>query len=82
MIGSFELLRGLEPNWDGQGAPAPAPAAIEAAREFAERMGISVLEVDADVLGGVAVIYVDDQGHRWWATFMNNGHQGTTRLTS
>lgn len=45
-------------------------------------MGISVLEVDADVLGGVAVIYVDDQGHRWWATFMNNGHQGTTRLTS
>ncbi len=71
-------LQQLEDGWDGEGAPRPSPQAI--ARAFnvvawAEEAGLSVSDVDADVLGGVGVwIRGADRDDRVaWIACMNNG---------
>lgn len=78
--GAMELLgelSSLTDDWDGEGAPKPSTDAIERARAIlgALEHGIDVdeVEVDADVLGGVALIVRSPQGKSVWIACMNNG---------
>jgi hypothetical protein len=71
-------LQRLQDGWDGEGAPRPSPQAI--ARAFnvvtwAEDAGLRVSEIDADVLGGVAVWLKGERGDERaaWIACMNSG---------
>jgi hypothetical protein len=73
-------LQRAEDGWDGEGAPRPSAEAIARAfgvLNWAERAGLRVSDVDADVLGGVAVWLKGDlEANRLsaWIACMNNGH--------
>jgi hypothetical protein len=68
----------LTDNWDGEGAARPSVEAIERAVltiQWAKDLGLKVTDVDADVLGGVAV-WLGSAAHpdrRVWVSCMNNG---------
>jgi hypothetical protein len=56
----LETFRTYSDNWDEEGAPAPSPDAIARAQkvlDWAEAKGLTVTEVDADVLGGIAIFF-------------------------
>jgi hypothetical protein len=70
----------LEDNWDGEGAPKPSPDALARAADvlrWAESREVEVLDVDADVLGGVAVyvrtVDVSTRAVLVWLACMNSG---------
>jgi hypothetical protein len=72
-------LEALEPNWDDEGAPTPSSDSISGAVDivsWAERNGLQVESVDADVLGGVA-IYLRSAApkQRAWVSILNNGRR-------
>ena len=73
-------LAALADGWDGEGAPAPAPAAIEAAREVLRDLAMhdhhpEADAIDADVMGGVAVYLYGPPGsdRSVWLAFGNDG---------
>jgi hypothetical protein len=68
-------LKQLEDNWDGEGAPKPTDEAIRRAMSvlaWAESRQIKVLDVDADVLGGVGVRLRGSTGTTLWIACMNS----------
>lgn len=68
-------LSAIGEDWDGDGAPSPAPAALaraEAVLRWADANGAEIVDVDADVLGGIAIWLRGAQG-RAWVACMNNG---------
>jgi hypothetical protein len=74
----LEDLKQLEDDWDGEGAPKPSDAAIERTANvlrWAEERCLQVSDVDADVLGGVAVrLRTPEPGPLTvWVALMNNG---------
>lgn len=75
---ALDALTTLTDGWDGENAPAPSPAAIEAARPLLldlSARGVTTVEVDADVMGGVAVtLYGASAGNSAWFAFSNDGH--------
>lgn len=73
---TFERLGNLQDNWDGEGAPAPSPAAIEQARQIVSWLVLNhvpVAEIDADVLGGIAIWVLPAAGRTAWVACMNDG---------
>jgi hypothetical protein len=75
MMCTFEELSELKDNWDGEDAPPPTKEAIANARAVvaqAFEVGYDVDEIDADVMGGVAV-YITGIGGRTWIACMNSG---------
>lgn len=75
-VADVTKLRELKDGWDGEGAPVVADRAISLALEmvsWAEVHGLLVTDVDADVLGGVAVwVEGPGGGRRAWLSLMNN----------
>jgi hypothetical protein len=74
---ALDSLGEFPDNWDREGAPSPSVEAITRANgmlKWATEAGLSVTDVDADVLGGVAIWLVGDHGRRVWLSCMNNGH--------
>jgi hypothetical protein len=71
-------------NWDDEGAPAPDAAAVdhaEAVVDWAKQNGLTVAEVDADVMGGIAVFLASSPpGRSAWIACMNKG--GDTAVLS
>ena len=74
---ALDGLASLPANWDGEGAVAPNTRARSAAREVLLNLrarGVTTLDVDADVLGGVAVtLYGDTEGRSVWFSCGNDG---------
>lgn len=70
---TFDDLRAVRDDWDEEGAPAPNPEAIARAEAFVARLSPTerVRDIDADVLGGVAV-YVERDGRLTWHSFLND----------
>ena len=71
-------LRGLPDDWDGEGAPKPNVESLSRAKEvidWALDRALVIEDVDADVLGGVAVWLVSAAGsrRRAWIACMNDG---------
>lgn len=69
-------LTNLQDNWDDEGAPKPDNDAISRASRilaWAELRSVDVLDVDADVLGGVAVRVWQAPDKVLWLACMNNG---------
>jgi hypothetical protein len=87
-VPELEALAQLSDDWDAEGAPAPSAETLQAARvlvENAHRIGLPVLDIDADVLGGVGVWlswppdHPDGQAERWtWLSCMNSGARTVT----
>lgn len=80
----LERVIGLHDGWDGEGAIAPSPSAVDLARQViicAADVGLVPGEVDPDVLGGVSIWFSsamnDDDDHRRyvWVSCMNDGAQ-------
>jgi len=73
----LQFLRALPDSWDGDDAPAPAPSAIDRAESLlrdSTMNGVQVAEVDADVLGGVAIwLAGPSPAASAWISLMNNG---------
>jgi hypothetical protein len=76
----ISALRDLKTNWDGQGAEPPSASAIDTANWVVQALtgsGASPddIEIDADVLGGVAVWFYPPRtgGMRIWIACMNSG---------
>jgi hypothetical protein len=69
----------LEDDWDGEGAPKPSRPALQRADavvRWAHESGLVMTDVDADVLGGVAVwLRADPMSpvRSAWIACMNNG---------
>lgn len=68
----------LQDDWDGEGAPRPSDGAVRRAREvlgWVRNNNLFILEVDADVLGGVAIYLKADErsDKRVWIACMNDG---------
>lgn len=74
---ALDGLAALPDNWDGEGAVAPNAAARDAAREVLRALidrGVTTLDVDADVTGGVAVtLYGNAAGRSVWFSCDNTG---------
>lgn len=51
--------------------PLPNEGAIERARAFLGTVDGEVVDVDTDVLGGIAIYVRDDDGLLWWYSFMS-----------
>lgn len=82
LLESLSRLLQLTDGWDGEDAPAPSTRSINLAWYIvglAVDRGLLVTEVDADVLGGVAV-WVTDGHVRVWILVMNSG-ENTMVLT-
>jgi len=78
-LDALDDLRKLADDWDGEGAPRPSDEAIERAKDivrWACDRGIDLgdAEIDADVLGGVAIWIEPRPGRRAWIACMNSGH--------
>lgn len=81
-------LRILEEGWDGEDSPVPNADAFRHAEEIlveARLRGYEPLEIDADVLGGIALYFSAPAGHaegeaeRWaWIACMNTGGRTVT----
>ena len=75
-LAQLEHLHSLQLGWDGDDASPPNRGAISHARDViiaALRLGLVPFEVDADVLGGVAIWYESHDGlHRVWVACMND----------
>jgi len=72
----LEAMRHLVEGWDGQDAPPPNREALDYAQEivrWALQQGLVITEVDADVLGGVAIWMAGQSGTTAWVACMNNG---------
>ncbi len=73
----LEALRLLGPNWDGEPCDPPKVEVIDRARHVVEALvlllGEDNVDVDADVLGGVA-IYADSLCGSVWISYKNDGH--------
>lgn len=76
---ALELLN-LQPNWDGEGAEPPMPQTVDDAIKIINDLASYNfdIEVDADVLGGVALYLYESRidnisGNYAWITIMNNG---------
>lgn len=72
----LEHLRQLEDDWDQEGAPKPSAAALERAARavaWAEREKVHLLDVSADVLGGVAIWFDRGGDRQVWLSCMNDG---------
>ena len=72
------MLAALPHDWDGEGAPPPTAETLEQAGRavvWAREKELQLIEVDADVLGGVAV-WLGSPRHpqrRAWFAFRNDG---------
>lgn len=67
----------LQDNWDDEGAPRPDNDAIERAfkvLDWAESRLVEIIDVDVDVLGGVAVRLWKAPDKMLWIACMNNKH--------
>lgn len=73
----LERLKRLAADWDGEGAPKPSRGAIAGASKvvaWVTAAGLEVTDVDADVLGGVAVyLHGSATGRSAWIACMNDG---------
>lgn len=73
----LKALHEVQADWDDEGAPAPAPTAIEnAITAFLGAMdhGLDPDEVEPDVLGGVALRFFSRVSRRQvWVSCLNNG---------
>ena len=84
---NLEELGRLEDGWDGEGAPKPLPSTILRAStvvRWAHDRGITNLEIDADVLGGMAVtIFPPDSTDRklWFSLLNSHEHQNVAVWT-
>ena len=70
----FDHLYAFAQNWDGEGADPPSAEAIDRARKIVgagTSVGFKPQEVDADVLGGVAIWYTVG-AKRVWISCMNS----------
>ena len=79
-LADLNALESMQDGWDEDGAPAPSPAAIASARTFVSAASASIAhmyDVDADVLGGVALLFArrDSTGvrRRAWISLRNGG---------
>lgn len=76
---ALNSLRDLKDDWDNEGAPAPSAAAVDLASLIVEQTsglkGVQVADIDADVLGGVAVwlCSTSHPARRVWISCMNRG---------
>lgn len=78
----LEALANYPDNWDDEGAPAPNDDSVVRAREvllWAHASKLDVFDIDADVLGGIAV-YVRKGARQAWIGCMNG--KGTTVVLS
>jgi len=53
----LDALKRMQDNWDDEGAPSPSPNAISSATkviDWAELHSLDIVDIDADVLGGVS----------------------------
>lgn len=73
-------LSALADGWDGEGAPAPSPASIEAARVVLRDLALHGVhpgadDVSADVVGGVGVYLYGppESGRAVWLAFGSDG---------
>ncbi len=96
LLARLEELSSLREGWDGEvgvaPAPAPSPIALRHAQDvlFAAMLeDVNILEVDPDVLGGVAVWLSCPRGHadgcatRWaWVDCRNSGTVGIVEVVS
>lgn len=77
-MANLDALATLSDGWDGEDAPPPSAVAIDAAREVLRALlarDVTTLDVDADVMGGVAVtLYGTRAGHSAWFACSNGGH--------
>ena len=85
MNADLNALRKLSDGWDGEGAPRPSEEALQrAAAALADLQDspFDVYDVDADVLGGVA-LWLNAPGRTRfaWIAIMNSG-RATVVLTS
>lgn len=80
-------LGSLQDDWDGEGAPRPSGEALERAQtvmDWAESKGLLVVDLDADVLGGVALYIKASAGadRQVWIGCMNKGGDTAVMSTS
>lgn len=77
-------LRGLEVGWDAEDAPPPSLTALTLAEQVITNLaslGVLPFEIDADVLGGIALWFESaDHSRRVWVSCMNQG-TGTVVFT-
>lgn len=80
-------LGSLQDDWDGEGAPKPSGEALQRAQavmDWAESKGLLVVDLDADVLGGVALYLRASSGadRQVWIGCMNKGGDTAVMSTS
>jgi hypothetical protein len=73
----LEALKTLKRGWDGEDAPPPSKFALVRAEEALRALEGFELEVDADVLGGVALTG-QFGARRAWIAILNEGHDTLT----
>lgn len=78
MNDEIENLKNLKDNWDGASAPSPNIAAINRAKNianWANMNDLDISDIDADVLGGVA-IYLQSRisKRKAWISCLNKGY--------
>lgn len=70
------ILKNLQPNWDGEGADVPSEESINSAKEivtWASQNNLDIEDVDADVMGGVAIYLRGVYNRTVWLAIMNSG---------
>ena len=77
---TFEQLCELQDNWDGEGAPKPSQQSIVKAREIINWIedckvvnDHTLLDIDADVLGGVSLTLINNKKNKKvWISVLND----------
>lgn len=73
VVREIESLQQLQPDWDGDGAPAPSPEAIQRALEVVARVHRLPDDVDPDAVGGIALWFYGDDGRMVMVGVRNDG---------
>lgn len=76
LLNAIEHIRSYEADWDGCGADPPNELSLALATEvvtWAKSHNLNIAEIDADVLGGVAIWIDGALGRSVWISCMNSG---------
>ncbi len=75
----FGFLAKMPDNWDQENAPAPTEQALKAAKDIITRLydfNVRPDDLDADVMGGIAIYISNKFGENMWINCRNSGGVG------